>query len=53
LRQLVEPGTAPVNVKRMLHARRPYPQLFPKYRNPAEPPLSVLTDGIGNSRMYS
>jgi DNA-binding protein H-NS len=37
LRQLVEPGTAPANVKKMPHARRPYPQVFPKYRNPAEP----------------
>ena len=25
------------NVKKMSHARRPYPQVFPKYRNPAEP----------------
>jgi DNA-binding protein H-NS len=25
------------NVKNMNHARRPYPQVFPKYRNPAEP----------------
>jgi DNA-binding protein H-NS len=37
LRQLVELGTAPANVKKMPHARRPYPQVFPKYRNPAEP----------------
>jgi DNA-binding protein H-NS len=25
------------NVKEISHARRPYPQVFPKYRNPAEP----------------
>jgi DNA-binding protein H-NS len=37
LHQLVEPGTAPANIKKMPHARRPYPQVFPKYRNPAEP----------------
>src|SRR6202048_1007984 len=36
LRQL-DLGNAPHNVKRMGHARRPYPQVFPKYRNPAEP----------------
>jgi DNA-binding protein H-NS len=37
LRQLVEPGATPANVEKMPHARRPYPQVFPKYRNPAEP----------------
>jgi DNA-binding protein H-NS len=37
LRQLLEHGTAPANVKEVLHARRPYPQVFPKYRNPAQP----------------
>jgi DNA-binding protein H-NS len=26
-----------LGVKKMNHARRPYPQVFPKYRNPAEP----------------
>src|SRR5712664_4091642 len=36
LRQL-DLGNAPDNVKRMGHARRPYPQVFPKYRNPAQP----------------
>src|ERR1700737_4280631 len=25
------------NVKKMSHARRPYPRVFPKYRNPAKP----------------
>jgi DNA-binding protein H-NS len=25
------------NTKKKDHARRPYPQVFPKYRNPAEP----------------
>jgi DNA-binding protein H-NS len=25
------------NGKRMSYARRPYPQVYPKYRNPAEP----------------
>src|SRR5256885_8684485 len=37
LRQLLEHGTATANVKEVLHARRPYPQVFPKYRNPAQP----------------
>ena len=37
LRQLVEPGATPANVKKTPHARRPYPQVLPKYRNPAEP----------------
>jgi DNA-binding protein H-NS len=37
LSQIVEQGTAPANVKKMPHARRPYPKVFPKYRNPAEP----------------
>jgi len=37
LRQLVAPDTEPANVKSMPHARRPYPQVFPKYRNPAQP----------------
>src|SRR5712664_2046304 len=37
LRQLVEPDTEPPNFKKMPHARRPYPQVFPKYRNPAQP----------------
>src|SRR3981081_3928548 len=36
LRQL-DLGNAPDNVKRMGHARRPYPQVFPKDRNPAQP----------------
>jgi DNA-binding protein H-NS len=36
LRQ-IDPGAVPHNVKKMSHARRPYPQVFPKYRNPAEP----------------
>jgi DNA-binding protein H-NS len=30
-------GAGSHNVKEMSHARRPYPQVFPKYRNPAEP----------------
>jgi DNA-binding protein H-NS len=25
------------NAKKLNHARRPYPQVFPKYRNPAQP----------------
>src|SRR5258706_9697668 len=37
LRQLVEPDTEPANVKKMPRARRPYPQVFPKYRNPTQP----------------
>ena len=30
-------GAVSHNAKKMSHARRPYPQVFPKYRNPAEP----------------
>jgi DNA-binding protein H-NS len=30
-------GVVPHNVKKMGPAARPYPQVFPKYRNPAEP----------------
>jgi len=30
-------GAVSHNVKKMSHARRPYPQVFPKYRNPVEP----------------
>lgn len=37
LRQLLDHGTAPSNVKEVRYARRPYPQVFPKYRNPAQP----------------
>jgi len=37
LRQLVEPDTALANVKKMPHARRPYPQVLPKYINPLQP----------------
>jgi DNA-binding protein H-NS len=36
LRQLGEPRSSPANAKKP-HARRPYPQVFPKYRNPAQP----------------
>ena len=36
LRQLIEPRPGPANVEPP-HARRPYPQVFPKYRNPAQP----------------
>jgi DNA-binding protein H-NS len=37
LRQL-DPGAAlSHNAKKMSHARRPYPRVFPKYRNPVEP----------------
>jgi DNA-binding protein H-NS len=36
LRQL-GPGAGAHNVKEMSHARRPYPRVFPKYRNPAKP----------------
>jgi DNA-binding protein H-NS len=36
LRQL-HLGAVPHNVKKMSHARRPYPQVFPRYRNPAQP----------------
>jgi DNA-binding protein H-NS len=36
LRQLGEPHRAAAAVKKS-HARRPYPQVFPKYRNPAQP----------------
>jgi DNA-binding protein H-NS len=37
LRQLVEPDTEPANIKKMPHARRPYPQVLPKYINPLQP----------------
>ena len=30
-------GAVSHNVNKMSHARRTYPQVFPKYRNPAEP----------------
>jgi DNA-binding protein H-NS len=36
LRQL-GPCAGVRNVKEISHARRPYPQVYPKYRNPAEP----------------
>jgi len=36
LRQLAL-GPVSHNVKKMSHARRTYPQVFPKYRNPAKP----------------
>jgi DNA-binding protein H-NS len=36
LRQLGQ-GAVSHNVKKMSHARRHYPQVFPKYRNPAKP----------------
>jgi DNA-binding protein H-NS len=36
LRQL-DLGDVPHHVEEMSRARRPYPQVFPKYRNPAEP----------------
>jgi DNA-binding protein H-NS len=36
LRQLAL-GPVSHNVKKMSHARRPYPQVSPKYRNPAKP----------------
>jgi DNA-binding protein H-NS len=30
-------GTLQANIRRMTRASRPYPPVFPKYRNPAEP----------------
>src|SRR5712664_858843 len=36
LRQL-DLGGEPEQVKKISRARRPYPQVFPKYRNPAKP----------------
>ena len=30
-------GTLQANIRRMTQASRPYPPVFPKYRNPAEP----------------
>jgi DNA-binding protein H-NS len=36
LRQL-DLGDAPHRVKEMSRSRRPYPQVFPKYKNPAKP----------------
>ncbi|TMJ54263.1 MAG: H-NS histone family protein [Alphaproteobacteria bacterium] len=35
--QLSQLGLGAVPVKKVSHARRSYPQVFPKYRNPAEP----------------
>ncbi len=43
LRQL-DLGVAPHHVEKMSHARRPYPQVFPKYRNPAEPTETWATE---------
>lgn len=37
LRQLLESRTAPSKAKEVLRARRQYPPVFPKYRNPAQP----------------
>jgi DNA-binding protein H-NS len=37
LRQLLESRTAAGKSKKVLGARRPYPPVFPKYRNPAQP----------------
>ena len=37
LRQLGRLGAGSHNVKEMSHPQRPYPQVYPKYRNPAEP----------------
>jgi DNA-binding protein H-NS len=36
LRQL-DLGAVAHNVKKKSHARRPYPQVFPRYRNPSQP----------------
>ena len=36
LRQLKLDGV-PQHIEKMSRARRPYPQVFPKYRNPAQP----------------
>ena len=37
-RRLQQLGQAPsVSAKKTSHDRRPYPQVFPKYRNPAQP----------------
>ena len=37
-RRLQQLGQAPsVAAKKTSHERRPYPQVFPKYRNPAQP----------------
>ena len=40
-------GAAPNNSKKIPHARRAYPQVFPKYSNPAKP--SELGRVAGNS----
>jgi DNA-binding protein H-NS len=37
LQQFVDPGAPATNENKMPHVRRPYPQVFPKYRNPAQP----------------
>jgi DNA-binding protein H-NS len=35
--RLLDAGGVPENAKEMSRARRPYPQVFPKYRNPTVP----------------
>ena len=35
--QQLDLGAASDNSKKIAHARRPYPKVFPKYRNPAKP----------------
>ena len=37
LRQLKQGVGSSANGKNIGHARRPYPQVFPKYKNPARP----------------
>jgi DNA-binding protein H-NS len=46
LRQL-DLDAAPNNSTKIPHARRPYPQVFPKYRNPAEPSETETWAGRG------
>jgi DNA-binding protein H-NS len=45
LRQL-DLGAVPHNVKKMSHARHPYPRVLPKYRNPVEP-SETYSSGVG------
>jgi DNA-binding protein H-NS len=42
-------GAVSHNVKKMSHARRPYPEVFPKYRNPAEPSETWASAGTSHA----
>ena len=48
--RLLDAGGVPENVKEMSRARRPYPQVFPKYRNPTVP--SETWSGRGKQPLW-